>query len=143
MKVHVYSTLAKLCTDRVYSCCICYHCISRIFMDVKCKPELAVNLTKNYTQLLKNFVADSHNHDVCVSDIRTCTYMYMYIMYSQRSWVRIPLRAVQHFSLKLAVCLECFHLLCLALLCLHVQCTFVYACHVCIDCLSDALRHAG
>ena len=38
-----------------------------IFMDVKCKPHLAVNLTKNYSQLLKNFVADSHNHDVCVS----------------------------------------------------------------------------
>ena len=43
----------------------------------------------------------------------------------QRSRVRIPLRAVQLFSLKLAVCLECFHLLCLALLCLHVH--HVYA----------------
>lgn len=35
-------------------------------MDVKYKPHLAVNLTTNYSELLRNFVADSHNHDVCV-----------------------------------------------------------------------------
>ena len=43
-------------------------CVS-IFMDVKCKPQLAVNLTKNYSEMLKNFVADSHDHDVCVSKV--------------------------------------------------------------------------
>ena len=42
------------------------YCCS-IFMDTRCKPQLAVNLTNNYSELLKNFVADSHNHDVCVS----------------------------------------------------------------------------
>lgn len=47
--------------------------VSRIFMDVKYKPQLAVNLTKNYSELLRNFVADSHNHDVCVR----ITYMYI------------------------------------------------------------------
>jgi E3 ubiquitin-protein ligase UBR2 len=43
--------------------------MSSIFMDMKCKPQLAVNLTNNYSQLLKNFVADSHNHDVCASNM--------------------------------------------------------------------------
>lgn len=42
-------------------------------MDVKYKPQLAVNLTKNYSELLRNFVADSHNHDVCVRNIM-CIY---------------------------------------------------------------------
>ena len=42
---------------------------------------------------------------------------------------------IQLFSLKLAVCLECFHLLCLALFCLHVhvymllRCTCFYDVH--------------
>lgn len=45
--------------------------VCSIFMDVKFKPQLAVNLTKNYSELLRNFVADSHNHDVCVR--MTCT----------------------------------------------------------------------
>jgi hypothetical protein len=44
------------------------YCCS-IFMDSKCKPQLAVNLTNNYSELLKNFVADSHNHDVCASNV--------------------------------------------------------------------------
>ena len=52
--------------------------VTSIFMDTKCKPQLAVNLTRNYSELLRNFVADSHNHDVCVSEHScVCVYMYM------------------------------------------------------------------
>ena len=49
-------------------------------MDTKCKPQLAVNLTNNYSELLKNFVADSHNHDVCVSQL--------YMARDKERWMR-------------------------------------------------------
>ena len=35
-------------------------------MDPVYKKEMAINLTRNYFELQKNFVRDSHNHDVCV-----------------------------------------------------------------------------
>ena len=41
--------------------------LSSIFMDPLYKKDLAINLTKNYCELQKNFVVDSHHHDVCVS----------------------------------------------------------------------------
>ena len=36
-------------------------------MDSVYKKQLAISLAKNYLELEKNFVADSHDHDVCVS----------------------------------------------------------------------------
>ena len=41
--------------------------LGSIYMDSVHKKDLAVTLTANYCQLQKNFVADSHHHDVCVS----------------------------------------------------------------------------
>ena len=36
-------------------------------MDPVYKSDLAINLSKNYSQLQKNYIKDSHHHDVCVS----------------------------------------------------------------------------
>ena len=41
--------------------------MSSIFMDSVYKRKLAVILTNNYSTLMKNFVEDSHEHDVSVS----------------------------------------------------------------------------
>ena len=41
--------------------------LGSIYMDSVYKKDLAITLTANYCQLQKNFVADSHHHDVCVS----------------------------------------------------------------------------
>ena len=40
-----------------------------IFKDFEYKKHLATNLAKNYTQLAKSFVEDSHHHDVCVGPL--------------------------------------------------------------------------
>lgn len=45
--------------------------MSSIYMDSVHKKQLAISLAANYTQLQKNFVADSHDHDVCVSNTFT------------------------------------------------------------------------
>ena len=42
----------------------------RIFKDFEYKKQLAVCLAKNYPQLSKNFLNDTHHHDVCVSEGR-------------------------------------------------------------------------
>ena len=36
-------------------------------MDSGLKKQMAITLSSNYCQLQKNFVSDSHHHDVCVS----------------------------------------------------------------------------
>lgn len=41
--------------------------MSSIFMDSCLKKEMAISLCKNYCELQKNFVSDSHHHDVSVS----------------------------------------------------------------------------
>jgi len=43
--------------------------MSSVFMDSLHKKELAISLARNYLQLQKNFVADSHDHDVCVRSL--------------------------------------------------------------------------
>lgn len=40
-----------------------------IFKDFEYKKYLAISLCKNYSVLAKNFIEDTHHHDVCVSDI--------------------------------------------------------------------------
>ena len=50
--------------------------MSSIFMDSSYKKQLAIALARNYLQLEKNFVADSHDHDVCVS-VCVCECVYV------------------------------------------------------------------
>lgn len=38
----------------------------RIYKDFEYKKQLAISLATNYSRLAKNFIADSHDHDVCV-----------------------------------------------------------------------------
>ena len=47
------------------------------------------------------------------------------VSHGQTSWIQVPLRAVQLFSLKLAVHLDCLHLPCLAV---YNTCTDVPTC---------------
>ena len=59
-----------------------YARVTSIFMDPKCKPQLAVNLTRNYSELLRNFVADSHHHDVCVREhscVCVCVHVHVHV----------------------------------------------------------------
>ncbi len=41
--------------------------MSSVFMDPVYKKQLAIILANNYTTLQRNFLADSQDHDVCVS----------------------------------------------------------------------------
>lgn len=83
-----------------------------IFKDPEYKKHLALNLARNYPQLAKNFVADSHHHDVCVSP---CVWGMVQIL---QVW--LSLTQCVATSLYLLECLlqkdrqaVCFELLCL------------------------------
>lgn len=43
--------------------------MSSIFMDSTLKKQMAIALCNNYCQLQKNFVDDSHHHDVSVRPV--------------------------------------------------------------------------
>jgi len=43
--------------------------MSSIYMDPLYKKDMAIHLTKNYCELQKNFVQDSHHHDICASNM--------------------------------------------------------------------------
>ena len=91
-----------------------YICIFEGNLEDKTVPTL-VKALKDH-KIVGVSCGSGDSHTIALEDNGNVPrYMYMHIVH-----VRIPLRAVQLFSLKLVVCLECFHLLCLALLFIYM-----------------------